>query len=174
MEAEIGQLPDLSYNELKARWQKAFGVSAPKHISRKFLINAVTYHLRDRAGQGFSAKTKKRLREIAAAIRDGRDDAITLGPRIRPGTRLVRAWKGESQIVEVLADGFEWQGTRYASLSAVAKAITGTSWNGYAFFGVKRRAAHNKNAAGPRCKRTADTDPPSLGSVGPVEAGQHG
>lgn len=175
MEAEIGQLPDLSYNELKQRWTEAFGIPAPKHISRQFLIKAVAHHLRERAGQGLSAKAKRRLREIAAAIREGRDDAISLGPRIKPGTRLVRAWQGRSHIVDVLADGFDWQGTRYASLSAVAKAITGTNWNGYAFFGVKRRPAHNKNAAGPRRPReTGANSEPSTGTVMAMEAGRDG
>jgi hypothetical protein len=58
--------------------------------------------------------------------------------------------------VNVIPDGFEWQGTRYRSLSAIAKAITGTNWNGYIFFGVKRRPAHNKNAAGPRRPKSVD------------------
>ena len=54
------------------------------------------------------------------------------------GTQLIREWRGVEHRVTVLADGFEWEGRRYKSLSAVARAITGTQWNGWAFFGLKR------------------------------------
>jgi hypothetical protein len=54
------------------------------------------------------------------------------------GTQLIREWRGVEQRVTVLADGFEWESRRYRSLSAVARAITGTQWNGWTFFGMKR------------------------------------
>ena len=63
-------------------------------------------------------------------IRADRDRPIT-------GTRLLREWQGVEQIVTVTADGFEWQGRPYKSLSAIARAITGTRWNGWTFFGLK-------------------------------------
>jgi hypothetical protein len=95
---------------------------------------------------GLSAATKRRLREIAEAVRAGNEDAVLAGPRIKPGTRLYRAWQDKTHVVTVIDDGFEWEGARYKSLSAVARAITGTQWNGYAFFGLKRRPTKNKNA----------------------------
>ena len=55
------------------------------------------------------------------------------------GTKLVREWQGIEQTVTVLADSYEWQGRPYRSLSAVARAITGTRWNGWIFFGLKNR-----------------------------------
>jgi hypothetical protein len=61
---------------------------------------------------------------------------VTNGPVV--GTQLIREWRGNEHKVTVLADGFEWEGRRYKSLSAVARAITGTRWNGLTFFGVKR------------------------------------
>ena len=67
---------------------------------------------------------------------------------MKPDTRLICVWKGETHTVHVLDDGgFEWKGARYSSLSVIAKTITGTNWNGWAFFGVKRRPARNKNAS---------------------------
>jgi hypothetical protein len=149
---EIGRLPDLSHSQLKERWRTLFGNLAPAHISRRLLVEAIAYRMREKATGGLSPEVKRRLREIAAAIRDGREDVVLAAPRMRPGVRLFRAWDGTTHIVEVLGDGFEWQGRRYGSLSAIAKAITGTNWNGYVFFGVKRRPAHNKNAAGRRHK----------------------
>jgi hypothetical protein len=53
-----------------------------------------------------------------------------------PGTKLVREWGGEEYMVTVLADGFEWQGRRFKSLSAAVRAITGAHWNGWRFFGL--------------------------------------
>ena len=170
MEEEIGRLPDLPYSELKERWQKLFGAAAPKHISRQLLVKAIAYRMREKVLGGLSPETKRRLREIAAAISEGREDSLYMGPRVKPGTRLVRAWQGKTHIVDVLPDGFAWDGAKHSSLSAIAKAITGTNWNGYVFFGVKRRAAHNKHAAGPHgAKRRALQATQSLGaSDGPA------
>jgi hypothetical protein len=163
--AEIGRLPDLPYRELKDRWRTLFGNPAPKHVSKQLLIKAVAYRMREKVLGGLPAETKRRFREIAAAISEGREDTLSLGPRIKPGARLVRSWQGATHIVEVLAEGFEWQGNRYGSLSAIAKAITGTNWNGYVFFGVKRRPARNKNAAGPRRPKPLDPAAAQTGHV---------
>ena len=57
------------------------------------------------------------------------------------GTRLIREYQGVEHTVTVLADGYEWQGRPYRSLSAIARAITGTRWNGLVFFGVKRQGS---------------------------------
>jgi hypothetical protein len=70
-------------------------------------------------------------------------------PRIRPGTRLIRVWRGKTHTVFVHEHGFEWDGKLHRSLSTIAKAITGTSWNGWTFFGVKRsKARDGRDAAG--------------------------
>jgi hypothetical protein len=63
---------------------------------------------------------------------------------------MIRQWRDATHTVTALAEGFEWNGCTYKSLSAVANAITGTNWNGFAFFGIKRAPSSNKNAAGPR------------------------
>jgi len=55
---------------------------------------------------------------------------------LKPGARLIREWNGSSHIVEVVEDGFLWNGKRYRSLSAIARAITGTRWSGPRFFGL--------------------------------------
>jgi len=153
LNSEIGQLTNLSHAGLKERWRSLFGIHAPKHISRRLMEKAIPFRLREKALGIPTADTKRRLREIAIAIRDGREETVSLGPRIRPGTRLVRAWQGTTHIVEVEADGFVWQGARHASLSGIAKVITGTNWNGFAFFGVKRRPTRNKNAAKPKSEQ---------------------
>jgi hypothetical protein len=67
-----------------------------------------------------------------------RDPETRAGVVLRPGAVLVREWKGALQRVMVMEDGFAWNGETYRSLSQVAKAMTGTSWNGHRFFGLKR------------------------------------
>src|SRR5204862_1884723 len=58
-------------------------------------------------------------------------------PELKPGTRLIREWQGRTYDVLVIDDGFSWQNTRYRSLSAIARKITGTAWSGPLFFGLK-------------------------------------
>ncbi len=149
-EAEIGRLPDLSLLELRHRWQTLFGHPAPKSLRRNFLARALAYQMQVEAYGGLSAATKRRLREIASAVRNGDANAILGSSRIKPGTQMIRQWQTTTHTVTALAEGFEWNGRTYKSLSAVANAITGTNWNGFSFFGIKRAPSGNKNAAGPR------------------------
>src|SRR6266576_6576409 len=150
LETEIGRLPALSLLELRNRWKTLFGHSAPKSLRRSFLARAVAYQMQVEAYGGLSVATKRRLREIADAVRNGDANAALGSNRIKPGTQMIRQWQNTTHKVIALNEGFEWNGRTYKSLSAVANAITGTNWNGYAFFGIKRAPSGNKNAAGPR------------------------
>lgn len=143
LEAEIARLGDLGLAELRARWKALYGRPAPKFFRRKFLVRAVAYQIQVHAYGGLSDATMRRLREIAAAARDGTFDAATAEPRIKPGTRLVRTWKNVTHEVTVLNDGFAWNGERHSSLSTIAKTITGTNWNGWKFFGLTRPVPKN-------------------------------
>jgi hypothetical protein len=148
LEAEIGRLPDLGHDELRARWKSLFGRPAPKSLRRKFMARAVAYQMQVAAYGGLSTATRRRLREIAAAVRNGDRNGVLGGVQIRPGTQLIRQWQNTTHTVMVLDDGFALEGRTYKSLSAAAKAITGTNWNGYAFFGIRRAARGNKAVAG--------------------------
>jgi Protein of unknown function (DUF2924) len=148
LEAEIARLPDLGHDELRKRWKLLFGRSAPKSLRRKFMARAVAYQMQVAAYGGLSAATKRRLREIAVAISNGDRTGVISGIHIKPGTQLIRQWQNTAHTVMVLDEGFALDGRTYKSLSAVAKVITGTNWNGYAFFGIKRAARGNKAAAG--------------------------
>jgi hypothetical protein len=150
LEIEIELLPDLSLLELRHRWKALFGHPAPKSLRRPFLARAVAYQMQVEAYGGLSDATKRRLREIANAVRNGDANAIPGINRIKPGTQMIRQWQNTTHTVTALAEGFEWNGRTYKSLSAVANAITGTNWNGFSFFGIKRAPSGNKNAAGPR------------------------
>jgi Protein of unknown function (DUF2924) len=150
LETEIGRLPALSLLELRNRWKTLFGHPAPKSLRRNFLARAAAYQMQVEAYGGLSVATKRRLREIANAVRNGDANAMLGINRIKPGTQMIRQWQKTTHKVTALRQGFEWDGRTYNSLSAVAKAITGTNWNGFAFFGIKRAPSSNKNAAGPR------------------------
>jgi Protein of unknown function (DUF2924) len=162
LEAEIRRLPDLDLPELRNRWKALFGNPAPPSLRRKFLARAVAYQMQVEAYGGLSNSTKRRLREIAGAVRRGNPDAAGISRQIRPGTQMIREWKEQTHIVTAISHGFEWNGQTYKSLSAVAKEITGTNWNGFAFFGIKRASLANKNAAGPHRKPSWDRQSPEI------------
>jgi hypothetical protein len=82
---------------------------------------------------------------------------------LNPGTQMIRQWQNTSHTVTALVDGFEWNGRTYKSLSAVANAITGTNWNGFSFFGIKRAPSGNKSASGPR--RSNSRADPDVGTL---------
>lgn len=71
---------------------------------------------------GLSDKTKRRLRDIAEAVRNGNEDSV-LGPRIKPGTRLIRLWQDKTHSITVLEDGFDWDGKRFNSLSRLESTV---------------------------------------------------
>jgi hypothetical protein len=163
LEAEIGRLPDLSLLELRHRWKTLFGHPAPKSLRRNFLARAVAYQMQVEAYGGLSVATKRRLREIAKGVRTGDANALLGSNRIKSGTQMIRQWQNTTHTVTALVEGFEWDGRTYKSLSAVANAITGTNWNGFAFFGIKRAPSGNKNASGPR--RTNSRANPDVNTV---------
>ena len=140
VEAEVAALGDLDLAAIRERWRVLFGNPPPKSLRHAFLVKACAYGIRTRAFGGLSKATKRRLREIADATRMGKPTPAA-PVRTRAGTRLIRAWGGKTHVVTVVAAGFEYEGQTFKSLSAIAKAITGTNWNGKTFFGVKKPTA---------------------------------
>lgn len=137
---EIAALGDLDLYELRARWLTFYHRPAPRFFRRDLLIRGIAYEMQAKVYGGLSVKIRRQLQKIApAADNSASFAAADLPRRLRPGTRLVRAWKGVTHTVNVLEDGFEWQEKRYRSLSAIAKVISGTNWNGNTFFGLKPR-----------------------------------
>jgi hypothetical protein len=138
---QIAALKTMPIADLKAKWRELYGSEAPPH-NRAFLESRIGYRLQELRYGGLKPDTLRRLAALADELE--RDD----GPRKRrardgnelaAGTRLVRDWKGVEHCVTVRADGFEYDGRPFKSLSAVARAITGTRWNGPLFFGLKQR-----------------------------------
>jgi hypothetical protein len=128
---ELAALADMDRAALLQRWRRAFGRDAPPRLSRSLMEKAIAYGLQAKAFGGLSCRTRRALR--AAAKADGRSSLSKLPSR---GTRLIREWHGTVHEVEVLEDGYLWRGVRHRSLSAIARAITGTRWSGPRFFGL--------------------------------------
>lgn len=135
--ARLAALKRMSVKELKAEWEALFAAPAPNN-SRGYLELRLAWRIQELSLGGLSRETRKVLDLLADEI-DGKSDrkAIIADPR-NPviGTRLVREWDGVEHTVTVTRDGFEWQGRRFKSLSAAARAISGSNWNGYRFFGL--------------------------------------
>ena len=131
VEREIAALAELDRTALLERWRTAFGRDAPPRLSRALMEKAIAYDIQVKAFGGLSARTMRTLR---AAVKANGGSALSKLPSC--GTRLVREWNGALHEVEVLEDGYRWLGERHRSLSAIARAITGTRWSGPRFFGI--------------------------------------
>ena len=135
--AQVSALPGKSAAELKQMWRDLYDREPPAY-NRQFLIKRLAYRIQELAYGGLSARAEAKLKDLAE---EEEDRLKGRAPRriARPiaGTRLVREWKGVEHHVTVLDNGFEYQGRKYTSLSAIARAITGTRWNGPAYFGLR-------------------------------------
>lgn len=134
--ARIAQLPELSMNDLWALWDAHFE-QRPNHHHRTYLESRLAYAMQERAFGGLSVSVKRRLEKIGETGQVPRLSQRAAN-QLLPGTELVREYGGEAHKVTVRGHGdFEFEGRRYKSLSAIARAITGTQWSGPAFFGLK-------------------------------------
>ena len=138
--ARLAALKTMSVKQLKTEWQVLFDAPAPNN-SRSFLEGRLAYRIQELAYGGPDRDTRRMLDLLADEV----DGTLTRKSQIADprnpvvGTKLIREWDGVAHTVTVLEEGFEWDGRRYKSLSAVARAITGTRWNGYRFFGLRER-----------------------------------
>lgn len=158
LEQEVAELGDLSRDELATRWNKTYGCPPPSGVRRELLVRAAAWHLQAKRLGGFSVETKRKL---AQAIRQAGVNGLGMelgsasetsnemhgaaryaGSALKPrqslskGARLIRDWNGKANVVDVLAEGFLFEGKLYRSLSAIAREITGAHWSGPRFFGL--------------------------------------
>ena len=138
---ELTELDTMPLGGLKDRWRSLYG-SEPPAYKRLYLIKRLAYRIQELAYGGLSDQTKAELERIAQEDEGQRQGARA--QRRKPkdthplaGTRLVREWNGQRHEVTAVEGGFEYNGRRYRSLSAVAKAITGAHWSGPQFFGLR-------------------------------------
>ena len=136
--AKLAALLEMATVDLRAEWRRLYRSHPPLHIRRDLLVLAIAWKLQEKVYGGLTAAQKRKLAGIAEDLRKNGDLSASPAIRMKPGLRLVREWRGETHTVLVLEDGFEWNGNRRRSLSAIAREITGTHWSGPRFFGLKR------------------------------------
>jgi hypothetical protein len=127
----IAQMP---LAELRQKWADLWGVQPHARIGRQMLEESLEFRLRG----GFSAEQQARIDHLIAAYRRNPKSFDQGAGGLKPGTKLIRTFRGEKYQVLVKADGFEYRSQIYGSLSEVAYVITGSRWNGWVFFGLKK------------------------------------
>lgn len=144
---ELGRLPGLEASELRRRYREVFGENA-RATQKQQLIRRIGWKLQALAQGDISEAARRRALQIAqdgeigihlpsALVPIGAGKTRSRGMRLlAPGSELRRQYRDRTVVVKVLADGFEYEGRHYASLSAVARTATGTRWNGWLFFGL--------------------------------------
>jgi hypothetical protein len=136
----IAALHSASIVELKQQWRDLFAAEPPPY-NRPFLESRLAYRIQELAYGGLKPATVERLETLGEQLDGGNIVLRRIRAADKPisGTRLLRQYQGVEHTVTVRRDGYEWQGRPYRSLSAIARAITGTRWNGWTFFGLKNQ-----------------------------------
>jgi hypothetical protein len=132
IEAEVDRVRSLGIDALRTRWRMTFGAIPPPGLTKDIMGRMIAYRIQEEAFGGLDRETVKLLDRLARG-----EKPSELNRRLKPGTVLVREYKGERHTVTVAPDGFHWQDKTWSSLSTIAKTITGTAWNGPRFFGLR-------------------------------------
>jgi Protein of unknown function (DUF2924) len=132
IETEIDRVRSLGLDELRTLWRVTFRSSPPTAFTKDLMARFLCWHIQEQAQGGLDPETAKHLDGLARGDKRGANRPR----RLKPGTVLLREYQGERHTVTVVANGYVWHETTYASLSTLARAITGTSWNGPRFFGL--------------------------------------
>ena len=137
--ARVAALKTTPTPDLRSLWRDLFETEPPRH-NRRFLESRLAYRIQELEYGDLKPATVERLEALGEELDGGKVEVRRRRADDRPiaGTRLIREYQGVEHSVTVLADGFEYQGRPYGSLSAIARAITGTRWNGWVFFGIRR------------------------------------
>ena len=131
LEAEIDRVRSLGLDRLRTLWRTMLRSSPPPALTKDLMARMIAWHIQEQALGGLDAATRTLLQGLARGQKpEGRR-------RLKAGTVLVREYQGERHTVTVIPGGFVWREATYASLSKVARAITGTAWNGPRFFGLR-------------------------------------
>jgi hypothetical protein len=123
---------------LREQWRALFGTEPPPY-NRRFLESRLAYRIQELAYGGLKPETLARLEALGEQLDGGKVTVRRMRGDDKPiaGTQLIREFQGVEHVVTVTRDGYEYGGQPYQSLSAIARAITGTRWNGRVFFGLR-------------------------------------
>jgi hypothetical protein len=137
--SNLEELDSLARAELRALWKAELAEEPPSSLGRDILALGIAYGRQERRHGGLAKPVARELdRLLTRALgNDNQPPELHAGPLPRAGTILMREWRGVTHHVTVTDDGFLWKGKPHRSLSGIARAITGTAWNGPRFFGLR-------------------------------------
>lgn len=143
MRISLANLAGMSRAELASAWAEVFRVEPPFRPNPELYRNGLAWELQEHEERQMSSMLRRRLNQLADGVetkKGKKSIAVGAGPRLRSGTTIVKEWRGESHVVMVVDKAFAYGGKHYRSLSEIAREITGTRWNGPAFFGLRSGA----------------------------------
>ena len=149
VEDELDRLTTMPIARLRVRYREVFRTEPPKAFGPDLLRRSIAHRIQEKAYGGLSRPAQRLLDQAMKAFAANPTGKIVLPRRIKPGSVLVREWKGRSHRVMVLADGFAYEGDVYSNLSGIAVLITGTKWNGPRFFGLRSKTQGSDEPAVP-------------------------
>ena len=149
VEDELDRLATMPIAQLRVTYRVLFRTDPPKAFGPDLLRRSIAHRIQEKAYGGLSRPAQRLLDEAMKAFAAKPTGKIVLPRRIKPGSVLVREWKGRSHRVMVLADGFAYEGDVYSNLSEIAVLITGTKWNGPRFFGLRSKTQGSDERAAP-------------------------
>ncbi|HEY0219221.1 MAG TPA: DUF2924 domain-containing protein [Afipia sp.] len=140
VDAELDGLTKASIVDLRKRYREFFRTDPPKAFGRDLLRRSIAHKIQENAYGGLSRPTQRMLGQLVKASSSKPNGKLDLPRRIKPGSELVRIWKGNTYRVVVQAEGFFYEGKTYAGLSEIASLIAGSRWNGPRFFGLRSKS----------------------------------
>jgi hypothetical protein len=161
LQSIVANLEGLDLNGLRRQWRDHLGGEAAAHLSRWLLMKVLAYRLQSDAFGDLDKSTRRILRsgkeDGVAAPFDRRAPQTHEGLSLKAGALLVREWNSRLERVMILEEGFAWNGQTFGSLSQIAKAMTGTNWNGHRFFGLRQGKMPAADAGADRPKSRNNT-----------------
>src|SRR3977135_3541060 len=155
VEDELDRLPVMPIAQLRVRYREVFRTEPPKAFGPDLLRRSIAHRIQEKAYGGLSRSAQRLLDQMMKAYAAKPNGKIVLPVRIKPGSVLVREWKGRSHRVMVLAEGFAYDGSTFGNLSEIAGLITGTRWNGPRFFGLRSHTEESRKP--PNTDRSSGT-----------------
>lgn len=148
VEEEIHALAGMDLKTLRVKWQRLYHNPTPRLLSRDLLTRMIACKMREQVYGGLKPAVRRKLKSLMDQLEKHGDEAFDVAPTLRPGTRLIREWNNKTYVVHVRHEGFEFQDRHYASLSEIAREITGARWSGPRFFGLVKPRKPKAAAAG--------------------------
>ena len=154
---KLAALSDLTAPQLRAEWRRLYRGQPPR-LSRDLLVRSIAYRVQELDYGGLSKATRRKLLALTKMLQSNGSIEPDDGPRLRPGARLVREWRGGTHTIQVTEDGFEYGGKSYSSLTKIAHVITGAHWSGPRFFGLNRKPTPSPQDPGDASLEREDTN----------------